>query len=380
MSTRIQSRRILTPDGVRAGYVYLDGGRIADVTDAARPCDTMVDVGDDYVSPGFIDLHVHGGAGHDFAGTVDDVIAGVQFHLSHGTTSICPTVSAAPFPVMAQAAARIGCAKRSGRARANILGAHLEGPYLSRAQCGAQSPDFITPPNPADYEPLIAAHGADIARWTFAPEHDDGTFCRYLASHGILPSAGHTDATGAELNRAVDAGCRLVTHLYSCCSTVTRDHGFRRLGVIEQTFLRDDVYAEIIADGCHLPPDLIRLILKVMGKSRVALVTDALSLAGTDAKSGRMMATDYIIEDGVCKLTDRSAFAGSIATTDRLVRVMRDEVGVPLRDAVAMAADVPAQIMGLRKGRLAAGYDADVIVFDDDVRVSAAWVRGERAI
>ena len=148
--------------------------------------------------------------------------------------------------------------------------------------------------------------------------------------------------------------------------------------MIEQTFLRDDVYAEIIADGCHLPPDLIRLILKVMGKSRVALVTDALSLAGTDAKSGRMMATDYIIEDGVCKLTDRSAFAGSIATTDRLVRVMRDEVGVPLRDAVAMAADVPAQIMGLRKGRLAAGYDADVIVFDDDVRVSAAWVMGER--
>ena len=179
------------------------------------------------------------------------------------------------------------------------------------------------------------------------------------------------------MERAIENGCNIVTHLYSCTSTVTREFGFRRLGVVETALLRDDIYAEIIADGKHLPPDLIRLILKAKGVDKVALVTDSLELAGVDAKSGICGVTEYIIEDGVCKLKDRSAFAGSIATADRLVRVIRDEAGYPLTDAIKMITEVPAKILGLNKGSLAPGFDADIVVFDDNINIEKAFVMGE---
>ena len=381
MTTRIKSSRILTPGGITAGYVYMADGKITAVTDENLPFDTEFDAGSDYVSPGFIDIHTHGGAGYDFSVSTEAVIGAVNFHLTHGTTSICPTISAAPFDVMAKAAEYIAEARRDVRTKANILGAHMEGPYLSAAQCGAQCPDFITPPKPEDYVPFVEKFAGEIARFTYAPENDpDGAFCRFLTEHGIVVSAGHTNAIGDEMDTAIANGCSLVTHLYSCCSTVTRDHGFRRLGVIETALLRDELYAEIIADGKHLPPDLIRLIVKCKGIDRVALVTDSLHLAGTDVKQGKMMATDFIIEDGVCKLLDRSAFAGSIATADRLVRVIRDEVGLPLTDAVKMASEVPAKIMGIHKGRLEAGCDADVIVFDEGIHVKAAFVGGNQVV
>ncbi len=177
---------------------------------------------------------------------------------------------------------------------------------------------------------------------------------------------------------AEENGCRLVTHLYSCMSTITRSGGFRSLGVIESAYLSDRLYVEIIADGKHLPKELIRLILKIKGTDKTALITDSLEIAGTDIKEGCMSGTEFIVEDGVCKLKDRTAFAGSIATADRLIRVMRDEVGVSLSDAVKMLTEVPARILGLNKGRLEAGYDADVIAFDGDICVSDIFVDGER--
>jgi len=217
-----------------------------------------------------------------------------------------------------------------------------------------------------------------IARWTYAPENDvNGEFCKYLTEHGIVASAGHTNATYKEMQLAAENGCTLVTHLYSCTSTITREFGFRKLGVIESVYLNDDMYAEIIADGRHLPPELIRLILKIKGMDRVALCTDSLALAGTDVTEGITLNVPFIIEDGVCKLRDRSAFAGSIATADVLVRVMVKEVGVDIVDAVKMITKVPAKILGLNsKGKLAKGMDADIVVFDEDVIVSDVFVMG----
>ena len=381
MKTRIKSDRIILSDRIISGYIYMEDDKITAVTGEELPYDGELDAVGLYAAPGFIDLHTHGGAGYDFVGSVDDVVNGCNFHLSHGTTSICPTISAAPMSVMAKAVESIAGAMKSPALRANILGAHMEGPYLSAEQCGAQCPDFITPPKFDEYAPLIEAYGDVIARWTYAPENDaDGSFCRYAAEHGILVSAGHTNAIYPEMLTAMDAGCKLVTHLYSCTSTVTRDHGFRRLGVIETALLEDGIYAEIIADGKHLPPELIRLILKAKGTDRVALVTDSLALAGTDVKVGKMLATDFIIEDGVCKLLDRSAFAGSIATADRLVRVITDEVGVPLVDAVKMITAVPAKIIGVNKGKLESGRDADVVLFDDGINIKGAYVMGKKVL
>lgn len=377
----IKSDKIITPSGVKKGYLYFDNQTIAGVFDEQKPADKRYDLSGKYVSAGFIDMHVHGGAGHPFInGTVDDVIKGANFHLLNGTTSIMPTVSAGKFNTMAKAVENISAAKRSADAKSNIIGAHLEGPYLSAKQCGAQCPIFITPPKKEDYEPLIERFGKDVARWTYAPENDkNGEFCKYLTTNGIIASAGHTDATYEDMKVAINNGCNLITHLYSCTSTVTRDHGFRNLGVIETAFLRDELFVEIIADGKHLPPDLIKMIVKIKGIDKVALITDSLEIAGTDIKEGVMSGTPFIVEDGVCKLKDRSAFAGSVATANGLIRVMVNDCGYSIPEAVYMMTAVPAKIAGLNKGELRAGFDADVIAFDDDINVSDVFIMGKKA-
>lgn len=376
---RIKSDKIILKDNIFSGYVYFDGEKIFDVTDAEFPYDTEYDFTGKYVSPGFIDIHTHGGGGFSFDGTADDVVAAADFHLKHGTTTIFPTVSAAPIDVMENATRNIKDAILSKKSKANIMGAHLEGPYLSAKQCGAQSPDFIKNPDKSEYVPFIEKYGDYVARWSYAPENDaGGEFCKFITSNDIIASAGHTDAIYDDMKIAKENGCSLITHLYSCTSTITRDHGFRRLGVIETAFLDNDMYVEIIADGKHLPPELIQLILKIKGTDKVALITDSLSLAGTMAKEGIMGATEYMIEDGVCKLNDKSAFAGSIATCDRLIRVIVNDVGASLTNAVKMITAVPAKIMNLNKGELLSGKDADIVIFDNDINIENVFVMGDK--
>ena len=379
----IRSDKIILENALFDGYVYIKDGSIFSVTDQVLDCDTIYDYTGKYVSPGLIDLHTHGAGGFGFTdSSPDEVIKGCNVHLAHGTTTILPTVMAAPFDVMQRSLADISAAKKSEQVKSNLIGAHLEGPYLSAAQCGAQCPTYITPPIPKEYEALINEYGDDIARWTYAPENDpDGTFAAYLQKHGILPSAGHTDAKYPDVATAIEHGMRLITHLYSCTSTVTRSQGFRSLGVIESAFLRDELYVEIIADGKHLPPDLVRMIVKIKGMDKVALVTDSLDIAATDMVAGQFKGgSAFIVEDGVCKLPDRTAFAGSIATADRLVRVMRDECGFDLVDAVRMMTATPAALLGLPKGSIKAGLDADIIVFDEGVNVTDVFVGGIKMI
>ena len=377
---RIKSDKIIQRDGIFSGYVYFENGKITEVTASDYPVSAEYDMTGYYVSPGFIDIHTHGGGGYRFEGSVDEIVNGCNFHLKHGTTAICPTVSAAPFASMAESATNIKKAMRDPRVQGTLLGAHMEGPYLSKNQAGAQCPAHITAPQAGDYLPFLEENASAIARWSYAPENDaDEAFAKALRAHGIVASAGHTDAIYDDMLRAYESGCRLVTHLYSCTSTITRDHGFRRLGVIETAYLLDGMYVEIICDGKHLPPALIRMIYGIKGADRIALVTDSLALAGTEQDHGFMQDTEFIIEDGVCKLMDRSAFAGSIATADRLVRVAVKEADIPLLDAIKMITATPAAIMGLRsKGCIAPDMDADFAVFDDSICIKAVWARGKR--
>ena len=381
MKKALKSNLIVLPNGIFDGYIVIENGKIAEITEKA-PKGEIIDATGSYVMAGFIDIHTHGGGGFSFTeSSPEEIVAGCNFHLSHGTTTIVPTVTTGPFPIMREAVKNIAIAKQNPLAR-NLFGAHMEGPYLSPAQCGAQAPGHITEPKPEEYISLIEETGDTIVRWTYAPERDkDGEFCRYLTERGIIVSAGHTDAKYADMATAIENGCNLITHLYSCTSTVTRDHGFRSLGVIESAFLEDGMYVEIIADGKHLPPELIRMIYKIKGSDRVALISDSLALAGTDVKTGRMQSTDFIIEDGVCKLLDRSAFAGSIATDDMLIRTLLSSTDIPLCEAVKMMTEIPARIMGLAtKGRIAPGMDADIVLFDDDVCVKKVFVGGEEIV
>ena len=375
---QIKSDKIIVDEGLFDGYVYVEDGKIAQVSKENIPCEERYDYTGLYVSPGFIDTHTHGAGGYAFMNsTPEDVVKGSLYHLSFGTTCILPTISAGEFSVMEQAVIHIEQAMESGEAP-NILGAHMEGPYLSKKQCGAQNTAFITAPVEQDYQRLIRERGNAVKRWTYAPEQDaDGAFCKYITSHGVVASAGHTDAIYDDMKVAMANGCNLVTHMYSCTSTITRDHGFRRLGVIETAYLEDEMYVEIIADGKHLPPELIRMILKNKSTDKVALTTDSLEIAGTSIKEGVMSGTEFIVEDGVCKLKDRSAFAGSVATADVLVRTLVKSCDCPVPTAVKMLTKVPAEILGVEKGELKAGKDADIVVFDEDITVKQVFLAGK---
>lgn len=376
---RIKSDKIILQDRLFDGYIYFENGKITEVTTQVHPVSEEYDLTGYYVSPGFIDIHTHGGGGYRFEGSTDEIVNACNFHLKHGTTSICPTISAASFESMASSAKNIQKAKQDTRVKGTIIGAHMEGPYLSQKQAGAQCPAHITAPIARDYLPFLEQNPSAIARWSYAPENDDGeAFAKALNKYGIVASAGHTDAQYCHMLRAFQNGCQLVTHLYSCTSTITRDHGFRSLGVIESAYLLDGMYVEIICDGKHLPPELIQLVYKIKGADKIALITDSLALAGTDQTHGFMQDTEFIIEDGVCKLMDRSAFAGSIATADRLVRVAVQDAGIPLIDAVKMITATPANIMRLStKGKIAPNMDADFAVFDGDIQIKAVFVGGE---
>ena len=377
---KIKSDKIIIGETLFDGYMYALNGKITEISKEDKPCKNCYDYTGKYVSPGFIDMHTHGAGGYAFMNSsVEDVIAGCDYHLAHGTTSIVPTISAGEFETMKQAVINIHNAK--GKTKGNILGAHLEGPYLSPKQAGAQCPAFITPPIKGDYESLIAEYGDSIVRWTYAPENDkNGDFCRYLTERGIIASAGHTDAKYEDMAVAIDSGCNLITHLYSCTSTVTREYGFRFLGVIESAYLRDELYVEIIADGKHLPPELIKMIIKIKGTDKVALITDSLEIAGTDIKEGVMSGTEFIVEDGVCKLKDRSAFAGSVATADSLIKTLINECDFSIPTAVKMLTEVPAEILKINKGTLKSGKDADIIVFDDDIVVLDVFIEGKKIV
>lgn len=377
MITGIKSKRILLPDRLLDGYLYMEAGKLLSVSETPRPCDELLDFGDLYVAPGFIDLHTHGAAGYSFSDcTPEGALEACRYHMRHGTTTLLPTISAAPIGKMTQAVQTVAALMDENDCPISIPGVHMEGPYLSRKQCGAQLPAHITPPIDADYLPLLERFGKYIARWTYAPENDTNqAFCKALKNHGVLPSVGHSDATYEQLLPAYEAGCTLVTHLYSCTSTITRTQGYRHLGIIESAYLLDDLDIEIIADGKHLPHELLRMIFKCKDHSHIALVTDSLAAAGLAGVTTASGNTPYIIEDGVCKLPDRSAFAGSIATADVLLR-NAIQAGCSVTDAVSMLTAVPARIMGLPKGRLEAGLDADLVVFDDDISIKAVFSMG----
>lgn len=333
----------------------------------------VIDLNNCYLAPGFIDLHCHGGAGYEFVdGTEEAVIETCAMHAKNGTRVLYPTISAMDFETIFRALETIERVKE--HCALEIPGVHLEGPYLDKEYCGGQDSRFIRPPQKEEYTKLLDRFGSLISRWTYAPEHDDGAFLDELNARGVKASIGHSSAEYDVVQKVFDKGCRLITHLYSCTSTITRHKGFRHLGIIESAYLLDDMYVEAIGDGCHLPPELMRLIVKLKGTNRVCMITDAIRHAGMencDSALGGTESVPYVIEDGVAKLADRSAFAGSIATTMRLVKCAVD-TGIPLAEAVRMLTETPAKLMGLqRKGCIAKGFDAQFTAFDKGFHIVA---------
>jgi N-acetylglucosamine-6-phosphate deacetylase len=265
---------------------------------------------------------------------------------------------------------------------AQFIGMHLEGPYFALNQRGAQDPKYIRDPDPKEYKEILQ-FSSSIKRWSAAPELKGAIeFGRYVTSKGVLAAVAHTDAIYEEVLEAFENGYSLATHLYSAMSGVTRRNAFRYAGVIESAYILDEMDVEIIADGVHLPAPLLKLVYKIKGADRTALITDAMRAAGMpegESVLGNLKTgLKVIVEDGVAKLPDRTSFAGSVATADRLVRTMINLANVPLLQAVTMITKTPARIMKIenKKGSLEKDKDADILIFDEDINIKMTMVNG----
>lgn len=384
---KIYNGSIITPQRIlKNGTVIIENGVIsaviegdADVSDAVE-----IDAAGRYIAPGFIDMHIHGGGGYDFMdGDVDSFLKIAETHVKYGTTAMCPTTLTSELPNLLQTLEHYKQAEKLNTAGSQFLGMHLEGPYFSKNQSGAQDPRFMRNPEPEEYNKVLY-HAHSIKRWSAAPELKGALeFGRHLKSMGIIAAVAHTDAIYEEVLEAFENGYTLATHFYSAMSGVSRRNAFRYAGAIEAGYLIDEMDVEIIADGIHLPPPLLKLVYKIKGASRTALITDAMRATGMPPGKSILGnihdGLEVIVEDGVAKLMDRSAFAGSVATADRLVRTMVRSADVPLPEAIQMITSTPARILGVadKKGSLLKGKDADLVLFDADINISMTIIKGE---
>ncbi|RZJ92006.1 MAG: N-acetylglucosamine-6-phosphate deacetylase [Chryseobacterium sp.] len=383
---KIHNANIITPYRIlKLGSVLIDNGKIIAVSDGNidAPAADLIDAKGKFLAPGFIDIHVHGGGGHDFMdGSVEAFLKVAEAHAKYGTTSLSPTTLTSERADLFKTLDDYKEANEKNAKGAQFIGMHLEGPYFAISQRGAQDPRYIRNPDPEEYEAVIA-HSEHIARWSAAPELKGAMeFGRYLTSNGILAAIAHTDAIYEEALEAFENGYTLATHFYSSMSGVTRRNAYRYAGVVEAGYLIDAMDVEIIADGVHLPSPLLKLIYKIKGPDRIALITDAMRGAGMpegESVLGNInTGLKVIIEDGVAKLPDRTSFAGSVATFDRLVRTMIQQADVPLIEAIKMASTTPARIMGLSqsKGSITIGKDADLVIFDDEINIDMTIING----
>ena len=365
--------------------VYHENGIILSVSEADTPCEAELDANGAFVSPGFIEIHCHGGGDADFLdGTKDAFLTASALHARHGVTTLFPTATSSSLQETLQMEAAYREAVACCHNGADMPGLHLEGPYFSPLQCGAQDPRCLRNPKPEEYLPLLD-RCKSIVRWSIAPELPGALeLGKECVRRGILAAIGHSNAEYEEVLAAWQAGFRHVTHLYSGMSSVHRVNAYRHGGVVEAAYLINDMTVEMIADGKHLPAELLQLVYKIKGADRIALITDAMRGAGMPEGPSILGHKDHglrtIIENGVAMLPDKQSFAGSVATFDRLVRNMVTLARVPLTDAVKMASETPARIMRLSdRGRIEPGLRADFTLFDNDIRISHVIVHG-RAI
>lgn len=385
MIVKIENAVFVTDTLETGKCLYMENGVIKAFTNEEQHFDAVIDAKGLYVAPGFIDIHTHGAGDFDFAdGTVEDILRAAHTHAAYGTTTILPTCTSSSTEDILLFVENVKSAMGANKpGHPFIAGSHLEGPYFSQAMRGAQNPSYIKAPVPEEYREFLKKGEGSVRRLSFAPELPGSVeLCDYLKEQGVVAAFGHTDGVYEELLPCIKKGCRLATHLYSGMNTVTRRGLYRKLGAVETAFLESEVTVEIIADGVHLPPELLRLIYQIKGADKICLITDSMRGAGmgegVSVLGPKHDGMDCIIKDGVAFLTDMTAFAGSVATADRLVRVMYKEAGIPLTECITMMCKTPAKVIGLNdRGEIKEGFVADLVFFDEDIRVQNVILQGQ---
>lgn len=383
----VQNARLVFPDRIEPrGDLRVVDGKIASVAPALspEPGEKVHDVAGRYLAPGFIDLHIHGALGRDAMEATPEAFETIcRFHASGGTTALALATITAPTSGIVDVLRAAQAYRRAPHAGAELLGIHVEGPYFSPQKPGAHRLDLIRNPTPADYEPLLAFGEGDdrvMLQMTLAPELPGALeLIDRLRSRGVRVSGGHSDAWDEEACAAFTHGMEGATHTFNCMSGARRRGPYRVAGLLEYVLSEPGIVCELIADGHHVAPTLMRMLRAAKGPDGVILVTDASAGAGLEKGKPFLLGdVEGVVGDGVCLTADGTALAGSSATMAGLVRTMVAEVDVPLAEAIRMATLNPARALRLdhRKGVLTRGMDADLVLLDEALQVERTWVAG----
>jgi N-acetylglucosamine-6-phosphate deacetylase len=371
--------RAIFPDGVRDGLeLAVEGGKISAIREQKQPRgEEIIDLSGNYLSPGFIDLHVHGALGRDAMEASADAFRAIcDFHASGGTTSLLLTTTTAPIDRLVEV---LGAVRDCRSSISAIAGVHVEGPFISKAKCGAQREEFIQDPSPDRVQQLLE-HADVIKRITIAPELTGALEAiKDFHTHGISVSGGHSNAWDEDARAAFESGMHNVTHTFNCMSSARRRGVYRVGGLLEFALSEPQISCELIADGHHVSPTLMKMLYRAKGPGGICLVTDATAGAGLpDGSRFSLFGNDCIVEDAVCLLADRSALAGSASRMVDLIRTVVKTVNLPLHEAVAMATQNPARAIRMKtKGTLKVGADADLVVFSPELQVLRTFAAGE---
>ena len=370
---------ILTwPGGLQRGGVLIESGVIVavgpQVAEAIPPDAQVINAADKIIAPGYIDIHVHGGAGYDTMDATPEALSAMAaFFAAHGVTSFLPTTVTASREDTLAAIRAVAEFQRQPPQGAQALGIHLEGPYINTSYRGAQNPQFAHSPEPEEYRAFFAAGNVKLI--SLAPEHPaSADLISYAVAQGATVAVGHSAATYEQVLAAVSLGLTQATHTYN--AMVGLHH--REPGAVGAALTCDRIYAQIIVDLVHVHPAAVKLLLRAKGPERTILITDAIRAAGMPDEIYELGGQQIIVTKGEARLPAGN-LAGSTLTMDRAVRSVMQATGCSLVDAIRMATLTPAESIGLadRKGRLAPGWDADIILLDKDLNVALTMVQGQ---
>jgi N-acetylglucosamine-6-phosphate deacetylase len=378
--------RVILPEAMVADKaVVVEGDRLLDIADRAALGSGVqaVDVGGRYITPGLIDIHIHGAVGHTFNEPTPEAFSAITKETAtRGLTALVATVATAAIPDTVECLKFSREWMREEHPGSQILGVHVEGPYFNLAQAGAQDPNNILTPDDGTPE-ILLKHSDVIKIMTYAPELPGALeLTGRLAELGIVPAAGHSMARDKDVLAAMEVGLRHAIHLWSAQSSTVREGPWRKPGLLESSLAFDELTGEIIADNKHLPPTLMKLAYKCKGPDRLCVVSDATSGAGLpEGARFRMGEMEYEVHDGVGMLFDRTVFAGSTTLLNQMIPILTEEVDIPLVEAVQMGSLTPARVIGVdgRKGSLEAGKDADIAIFDEDFTAWRTMIGGRWA-